>query len=370
VAVCAALADNRGMNALLKIGILEGDDIGHEIVPAAVAVAKAAAARHGVAIEWRPLPIGRRALDTHGATLPRETLDTLPTLDGWILGPIGHRAYPKRPEAINPHPILRKRFDLFANVRPTRSYPGLGCLHDDIDLIIVRENNEGFQPDRNMFMGSGEFRPTEDMTLSMRVITRRASYRVAKAALDLARRRRKHMTYVHKDTVFKLGCGMFVEECRRAAAEYPDVRVDDVIVDTFAMRLVRDPQSFDVVVTTNMFGDILSDEAAGLVGGLGMAPGLCIGEGRIAMAQATHGSAPDIAGRGIANPYAMIESTRMLLEWLGHDRGIAEAVAAAEAMSQATTAALADPAARTGDIRGTGNTATFTEAIVRGIEAR
>ena len=351
----------------LQIGILEGDDIGHEIVPAAVEVARAAARKFDVSIEWRPLPIGRRALDTHGSTLPKETLDTLPTLDGWILGPIGHRAYPKGPNAINPHPILRKQFDLFANVRPTRSYPDIGCLHQDVDLIIVRENNEGFQPDRNMFAGSGEFRPTEDMTLSVRVITRKASYRVARAALDLARQRRKHMTFVHKDTVFKLGCGMFVEECRRAAAEYPDVLVDDVIVDTFAMRLVRDPQSFDVVVTTNMFGDILSDEAAGIVGGLGMAPGLCIGAGKVAMAQATHGSAPDIAGRGIANPYAMIESTRMLLEWLGHDRGIAAAVNAATAMSRAMTAALADPAARTGDIRGTGNTRAMTEAVIRGI---
>ncbi len=351
----------------LQIGILEGDDIGHEIVPAAVEVARAAARRFGVAIEWRALPIGRKALDTHGSTLPEETLATLPTLDGWILGPIGHRAYPKGPAAINPHPILRKRFDLFANVRPTRSYPDIGCLHQDVDLIIVRENNEGFQPDRNMFMGQAEFRPTEDVTLSMRVITRKASYRVAKAALDLARQRKKHMTFVHKDTVFKLGCGMFVEECLRAAKEYPDVLVDDVIVDTFAMRLVRDPQSFDVVVTTNMFGDILSDEAAGLVGGLGMAPGLCIGEARIAMAQATHGSAPDIAGKGIANPYAMIESTRMLIEWLGNDRGIPAAVEAAQAMSRATTAALADPAARTGDIRGKGNTRTMTEAIVRGI---
>jgi len=351
----------------LKIGILEGDDIGHEIVPAAVEVAKAAAAKHRLAIDWRPLPIGAAALATHGSTLPRETMDTLPTLDGWILGPIGHRAYPKGPEAINPHPILRKQFDLFANVRPTRSYPDIGCIHQDVDLIIVRENNEGFQPDRNMFAGSGEFRPTPDVTCSVRVITRRASYRVAKAALELARQRRKHMTFVHKDTVFKLGCGMFVEECRRAAAEYPDVKVDDVIVDTFAMRLVRDPQSFDVVVTTNMFGDILSDEAAGLVGGLGMAPGLCIGEGRIAMAQATHGSAPDIAGRGIANPYAMIESTRMLLEWLGNDRARPETVAAAKDMARATGMALADPKARTGDVRGKGSTATFTKAIVAAI---
>jgi 3-isopropylmalate dehydrogenase len=351
----------------MKIGILEGDDIGHEIVPAAVEVLKAAAAKYNVDIDWRPLPIGRRALDTHGHTMPKETMEALPTLDGWILGPIGHRAYPKRPEAINPHPILRKRFNLFANVRPTRSYPGIGCLHENIDLVIVRENNEGFQPDRNVVAGSGEFRPTEDVTISVRVITRQGSYRVARAALELARQRRKHLTYVHKDTVFKLGCGMFVEECRRAAAEFPDVLVDDVIVDTFAMRLVRDPQSFDVVVTTNMFGDILSDEAAGLVGGLGMAPGLCIGDGNIAMAQATHGSAPDIAGRGIANPYAMIESSRMLLEWLGYQHGEPRAVEAAQAISRATTAALADPAARTGDIRGTGNTRSMTQAIVSGL---
>jgi len=351
----------------MKIGILEGDDIGHEIVPASVEVLRAAAAKFKVDIDWRPLPIGRRALDTHGHTMPKETMEALPTLDGWILGPIGHRAYPKRPEAINPHPILRKRFNLFANVRPTRSYPDIGCLHENVDLVIVRENNEGFQPDRNVVAGSGEFRPTEDVTISVRVITRQGSYRVARAALELARQRRKHLTYVHKDTVFKLGCGMFVEECRRAAAEFPDVLVDDVIVDTFAMRLVRDPQSFDVVVTTNMFGDILSDEAAGLVGGLGMAPGLCIGDGNIAMAQATHGSAPDIAGKGIANPYAMIESSRMLLEWLGYQRGEPRAVEAARAISRATTAALADPAARTGDIRGTGNTRSMTQTIVSGL---
>ncbi|HEY4957325.1 MAG TPA: isocitrate/isopropylmalate family dehydrogenase [Caldimonas sp.] len=354
--------------AALRIGILDGDDIGAEIVPAAVDIARAAAELHGVAIDWQPLPIGARALATHGHTLPPETMATLKTLDGWILGPIGHRAYPKVPNAINPHPILRKQFNLFANVRPTRSYPDIGCLHDGVDLVIVRENNEGFQPDRNMVAGSGEFRPTDEVTLSVRVITRTGSRRVARAAFELARQRpEKHLTYVHKDTVFKLSCGMFVEECKKLAAEYPDVRVDDVIVDTFAMRLVRDPQSFDVVVTTNMFGDILSDEAAGLVGGLGMAPGLCIGDGDVAMAQATHGSAPDIAGRGIANPYAMIESARMMFEWLGHSRGNDGAVRMAASMARATTAALGDAQARTGDIRGTGNTATFTQAVLRNL---
>src|SRR5262245_47800275 len=303
--------------AHLTLGVLEGDDIGHEIVPASVEIATAAAKETGLDIDWVHLPIGRSALQSEGHTLPARTLQELQRLDGWLLGPIGHRDYPKVPEAVNPHPILRKRFDLFGNVRPTRSFPGIGCYFDDIDLVIVRENNEGFQPDRNVVAGSGEFRPTEDVTISVRVITRAGSYRVARAALEIARSRRRKLTLVHKNTVFKLGCGMFVEECHRAAKEFPDVAVDEVIVDTFAMRLVRDPQTFDVVVTTNMFGDILSDEAAGLVGGLGLAPGLCIGEGNIAMAQATHGSAPDIAGRNIANPYAMIESTRMLLDWLG-----------------------------------------------------
>ncbi|MGZ5195505.1 MAG: isocitrate/isopropylmalate dehydrogenase family protein [Ramlibacter sp.] len=355
--------------APLRIGILNGDDIGHEIVPASVEISCAAAELHGVAIDWRPLAVGRTALDTHGHTLPPETLEALKSLDGWILGPIGHRAYPKVPNAINPHPILRKQFNLFANVRPTRSYPDIGCLHDNVDLVIVRENNEGFQPDRNMVMGSGEFRPTDEVTLSVRVITRTGSRRVAKAAFELARQRRKHLTYVHKDTVFKLSCGMFVEECKKLAAEYPDVQVDDVIVDTFAMRLVRDPQTFDVVVTTNMFGDILSDEAAGLVGGLGMAPGLCVGDGDVAMAQATHGSAPDIAGKGIANPYAMMESTRMMFDWLGHSRGNAGAVRMAASMSRAITEALGDAQARTGDIRGKGNTQTMTKAVLARLRA-
>ncbi|MFC7395728.1 isocitrate/isopropylmalate dehydrogenase family protein [Chelatococcus sp. GCM10030263] len=350
--------------AHLTIGVLDGDDIGHEIVPAAVRVIQAAADRHGLIVDWRPMPIGRRALDTHGSTMPAGTLEALAQLDGFILGPIGHQAYPKVPEAINPHPILRKHFDLFANVRPTRSFPDIGCLYDDVDLVIVRENNEGFQPDRNVVMGSGEFRPTDELTISVRVISRTGSRKVARAALEIARHRRKRLTLVHKNTVFKLGCGMFVEECYQAAKDYPDVTVDEVIVDTFAMRLVRDPQSFDTVVTTNMFGDILTDEAAGLVGGLGMAPGLCIGEGNFAMAQATHGSAPDIAGKGVANPYAMIESSRMLIEHLGRARGVPQAVEAAKTMERAIHRALASPETRTRDIRGTTGTEGMTAAIV------
>jgi len=226
-----------------------------------------------------------------------------------------------------------------------------------------------FQPDRNVVAGCGEFRPTEDVTISVRVITRVGSARVARAAFEIARTRSKRLTTVHKNTVFKLGCGMFVEECYKVAKEFPDVTLDEVIVDTFAMRLVRDPQSFDVVVTTNMFGDILTDEAAGLVGGLGMAPGLCIGRGDIAMAQATHGSAPDIAGTGKANPYAMIESTRMLIEWLGQRRQLPQAAEASRLMRRGIDEALADPRTRTPDIRGTGDQAAMVEGILQGMAA-
>jgi len=348
----------------LTLGVLNGDDIGHEIVPASVKVAQAAAERTGLVIDWQHMPLGRKALDELGTTMPEGTLETLATFNGFLLGPIGHREYPKVEGAINPHPILRKKFDLFANVRPTRSYPNIGCIYDDLDLVIVRENNEGFQPDRNVVAGSGEFRPTEDVTISVRVITREGSRKVATAALELARARDKRLTVVHKNTVYKLGCGMFVEECYKAAEQFPDVTVDESIVDTFAMHLIRNPQQFDVVVTTNMFGDILTDEAAGL----GMAPGLCIGRGNIAMAQATHGSAPDIAGTGLANPYAMIESTRMLIEWLGRRHDLPQAVAAADLMRKGIEAALADPASRTPNIRGTGRLSGMVNAILATIE--
>jgi 3-isopropylmalate dehydrogenase len=351
-------------NNTLKIGILEGDDIGHEVVPETIKVMRRAAEITGQAIAWEPIPIGRRALDTLGFTLPADTLERLEALDGWVLGPIGHQAYPKVKEAVNPHPILRKHFDLFANIRPVRSYPGIPSVHQNVDLVIVRENNEGFQPDRNVVAGSGEFRPTHDTTISVRVITRNGSSKVAREAFELARSRKKQLTVVHKDTVFKLGCGMFVEECKRVAAEYPDVEMQEAIVDTFAMRLVMTPQKYDVVVTTNMFGDILTDEAAGLVGGLGLAPGLCAGP-RQAMAQATHGSAPDIAGKNIANPYAMIMSGQMLLGWLGRKHGLSNALQASVLIEQAVGTVMRERKFLTGDLGGTSTTTEMGDAIVR-----
>ena len=356
------------MNRALKIGILEGDDIGLEVVPETVKVMRAAAKKCALEIDWHPLPIGRKAYDELGYTLPPGTLETLDTFDGWVLGPIGHQAYRKElPNFINPHPILRKHFDLFANIRPAKSLPGLPALHKDVDLIIVRENNEGFPPDRNVFMGNGEFRPTPDMTIGIRVITRQGSSKVARAAFELARTRaRKKLTAVHKDTVFKLACGMFAEECRLMAKEFPDVAYDEVLVDTFAMKLVMKPQQFDVIVTTNTFGDILSDEAAGLTGGLGLAAGLSAGPHR-AMAQATHGSAPDIAGKGLANPYAMIMSGQMLMAWLGHKHDEPKAVEAAARMERAMVSVIAAGKVLTPDLGGKASTSQMGDAVAAAV---
>lgn len=353
------------MNRTYNLGVLLGDDIGLEVVPVAVRIAQSALLVHGAAdrVVWSDVPIGRSALESHGDTLPTGTLETLHRLDGWVLGPIGHQAYPKDPRARNPHPILRKSFDLYANIRPARSYPGVKALYDDVDVVIVRENNEGFPPDRNVVAGSGEFRPTPDVTISVRVITRVGSEKVARAAFELARSRRRHLTSVHKDTVFKLGCGMFADACRELAVEFPDVRYDEVLVDTFAMKLAMRPQEYDVVVTTNLFGDILSDLAAGLVGGLGLAPGLSAGPGH-AMAQATHGSAPDIAGQGIANPTALIVSTQLLLDWLGRRHADDTLLAAAVAMDKAVTQVLAAGGTLTRDLGGSATTEEFGNAVV------
>lgn len=367
--------------ASYRIGVLPGDDIGPEIVPQAVAVlAVAVESTPGVKLQFVDMPIGAHAYETAGYTLPPGTLERLAELDGWILGPLGHAAYPRHdPNAINPHPIIRRHFDLYANIRPSRSLPGVKPLHDGVNLVMVRENNEGMQPDRNMHKGSGEFMPTPDIALSTRVITRKGSKRIARAAFELARARgqartasgqshpcgaRPRVSVIHKRTVFKLTCGLFVDTAMEVAREFPDVDVDDHHVDSFAMALAMKPQGFDTIVVTNMFGDILSDLAAGLVGGLGLAPGLNVGD-RYAMAQATHGSAPDIAGRKIANPYAIIVSAQMLLAWLGQRHADPAAVSAAQKIDHAIHLALSDDGVRTPDIGGNATTDEFGRAVIQ-----
>ena len=351
---------------MLKIGILEGDDIGLEVVPECVKVMKAAAAKAGLEVDWRPLPIGRKGHASHGHTLPQVTLDALATVDGWIQGPIGHNAYPRNdPTWVNPP--LRKRFELFASVKPVRSYPNLPALHKDVDIVFLREVTEGMQSSSVVFAGSGEFRPNDEISIGSRVVTRTGANRVAREAFEIARtRKRKKVTAVHKEPVYRLVCGMFAEECRKVAKDFPDCEIEEVLVDGFAMKLVMRPQQYDVVVTTNQFGDILTDEGAGLVGGLGLAPGLCVGYTQ-AMAQATHGSAPDIAGKNLANPYAMIMSGQMLFEWLGRKRGEPRATEAAKRMADAVQKVIAEARHLTGDLGGKATTTQMGDAIAASV---
>jgi len=355
---------------MLKIGILEGDDIGLEVVPECVKVMKAAASRAGLEIDWRPMPIARRAHELTGKTIPDGTLEKLLALDGWVLGPIGHRDYPKNdPTWVNAHPVFRLHFQFFANYKPFRSYDNLPSMHKDIDILFLRETTEGFKVDGNLYRGYGEFMPTEDMAIGICVTTRYKSRLIAEAAFEAARERpRKKVSAVHKNTVYRYGDGLFADECRKVAARFPDVEFEEVIVDTFAMRLVMNPQQYDVIVTTNLYGDILTDEAAGLIGGLGLAPGVNASLTH-AMAQATHGSAPDIAGKNLANPYAMIMSGKMLFDWLAMKRGEPKAAAAAARIGRAVEQVIADARHLTRDLGGTAGTREMGDAVA-GVIAR
>ena len=352
--------------SIVKLGILLGDDIGPEVVPEAVKVINSAAARTGLAIEWHELPIGRRGHELHGNTLPEVTADTLSKLDGWLFGPIGHGTYPRN-DPTWVMPPLRKRYELFAALRPSRSFPKIKSVHKDVDIVFVRELTEGMLYSETVVAGSGEFRPNDDITVGMRVITRKGSNRVAREAFELARTRpRKKVTAAHKEPVYRLACGMFAEECRKVARDYPDVTFEEGMIDTVSMKLAMSPHQYDVVVTTNQFGDILSDIGAGLVGGLGLAPGLCVGE-RQAMAQCTHGSAPDIAGKNVANPYSMIMSGQMLLQWLGRRHKNEKASATADLIQRAVEKIVADAKHLTRDLGGTANTSEMGDAIANAV---
>ena len=346
----------------MKIGIMLGDDIGHEVVPECVKVMKAAVKRAKLDVDWQPLPIGKAGHEAHGKTFPDVTEAALWQLDGWVLGPIGHNAYPRRDPSWVMPPI-RKRYELFAALRPSKSYPSLKSIHTNVDIMFLRELTEGMLYSENVIGGSGEFRPNDDISVGMRVVTRKGANRVAREAFEFARTRpRKKVTAAHKEPVYRLVCGMFAEECRKVAKDYLDVPFEESMIDTISMKLVMAPQQYDVVVTTNQFGDILTDIGAGLVGGLGLAPGLCVGE-KQAMAQATHGSAPDITGRNIANPYAMITSGEMLLGWLGRKHNEPKASQASQFIQAAIARVIEEGKHLTPDLGGTASTQQMGDAI-------
>jgi len=350
--------------ASYQLGVLAGDGIGPEITRATLTIIAAAARAHAdLTLDWRPLPMGWEALNGGMAAMPDGTKATLATCDGWLMGPHDSASYPAtEDERRNPSGELRHHFDLFANIRPAHGWPGVPAVAPAADLVIVRENTEGFYPDRNMYIGSGEWMPTPDVALSVGLFTRRAARRIAHTACRLAHARRRHLTIVHKANVIRLGTGLFLEECRAVAAEYPELRVDDYHIDAMAAHLVRRAIDFDVIVTTNMFGDILSDLTGELTGSLGLAPSLNASDER-AMAQAAHGSAPDIAGQDRANPIGLLGSATMLLRWLAerhHDPALA---ALGETVDTAVLRAIAS-GTRTRDLGGTAGTQVFAEAVV------
>ncbi|MCX7133405.1 isocitrate dehydrogenase [Aeromonas piscicola] len=328
-----------------KITVIPGDGIGPSIIESAIQILTHA----GCDFEYEYADAGLVALEKHGELLPQATLDLIEknkvSLKGPLTTPVGGGF-----TSINVS--LRKKFNLYANVRPVISFKGTRSRYDNIDIITVRENTEG------MYSGAGQKRSDDNNSAeAMSIITRDGAERIVKFAFELARQEgRKKVTIIHKANILKSTSGLFLEVAREVAARYPDIQSEEMIVDAACMNLVMYPERFDVMVTTNLFGDILSDLCAGLVGGLGMAPGANIGDGA-AIFEAVHGSAPDIAGKNIANPTSVILASIQMLEYLGmQDK--------AERIREAVRATIESGDRVTRDLGGTASTSEFTQSII------
>jgi len=354
----------------MKFIVLPCDGIGPEIVAASVEVLNAADKRFDLGITCDYEDAGFTSLEKHGTTLRQETLDRAKTYDGIILGTQSHADYPT-PEkgGRNVSAGFRVGLDLYANVRPARTRPYLPSNMREgrtMDLVIMREATEGFYPDRNMARGWGEMMPSPDMALSVRKITRHCSERIARRAFELAMTRRKKVTAIHKANSFHMTDGLFLEAVRHVAKDFPEVQLDDLLVDASTAHLVKEPERFDVLVATNFYGDILSDLASELSGSLGLA-GSVMASDDLCCAQAQHGSAPTIAGKDLANPTSMILSVAMMVRWVGDKQKNKAMQDAGDAMVRAVDKALENPATRTRDIGGTIGCKAFTEAVVRAV---
>jgi isocitrate dehydrogenase (NAD+) len=331
------------------VSLIEGDGIGPEIAAATVRAVEAA----GGALDWERVDAGMGAVQKHGDPLPQATIDSIRRTRLALKGPL---ATPSGGGYRSVNVTLRQQFDMYANVRPARTIPGVPSRYQGVDLVIVRENTE------DLYAGVEHYvDPRRTAAESICIITRLGSERVIQYAFEYARRHgRKKMTLVHKANILKMTNGLFLDVGREVAARFPEIQFEDMIVDATAMKLVVAPERFDMIVTMNLFGDILSDLTAGLVGGLGVAPAANIGDGGCAIFEAVHGTAPDIAGQGLANPSGLMLSAVMLLEHVGQSD-------AAGRMQRGIHAALADAATRTRDLGGQGDTRTFTDAILRAI---
>jgi isocitrate dehydrogenase (NAD+) len=332
---------------MTTVTLIEGDGIGPEIAAVTLEAVEAAGGR----IAWERAAAGAAAVRAHGDPLPQATIDSIKNNRLALKSPL---ATPSGGGYRSVNVTLRQLFDLYANVRPVHTIPGVPSRYTGVDLVMVRENTE------DLYSGVEHYvDPRRTAAESIAIITRFGSERVISYAFEYARQhRRKRVTLVHKANILKMSNGLFLDTGREVATRYPDIEFDDMIVDATAMKLVTAPERFDVIVTMNLFGDILSDLTAGLVGGLGVAPAANIGDGGCAIFEAVHGTAPDIAGKGIANPTGLMLSASMLLDHVGQ----AEAAVRLRAGIQA---ALASPETRTGDLGGKANTAQYTAAVIR-----
>jgi len=327
--------------------LIPGDGIGPEVTEAAVKVVQAA----GVDVNWDRVEAGADVVTKHGTPMPEEALNSIRATGVALKGPIGT---PIGGGFKSANVTLRQALDLYACVRPIRTTPGLGSRFEGVDLVIVRENTEG------LYTGL-EHRVTEGVVESLKIVTEKASLRIARYAFELARvQGRGSVAAIHKANIMKLSDGLFLECTRRIARDYPEIELRELIIDNCAMQLVTRPEQFDVLVMGNLYGDILSDLCAGLVGGLGVAPGSNMGT-HCAVFEAVHGSAPDLAGRGKANPTALIRSAALLVAHLGEPD-------AGRRIEAAVDAALLDPANHTGDLGGKATTAELTDAILRSMD--
>ncbi|MCG8157770.1 isocitrate/isopropylmalate dehydrogenase family protein [Brenneria goodwinii] len=348
----------------MDILFLRGDGIGPEISSAALSILERVNTEENLRLNIESRDAGLSTLQRLGKTLPLEVSEAAGKADGIVLAPLSTFQYPPREKGgINISAEFRTVLNLYANIRPCRlrgSYENKSA----IDLIIVRENTEGFYACRTMYAGTGEFMPDPSTAFALRKVSAQASRKIAVEAFQLASARNRELTVVHKANVLKLSDGLFLDIVRETAKDFPKVKVTELLVDAVAALLVRDPSKFDVLLMTNMFGDILSNEAAELAGGLGMAPSLNIGVER-AMAQAAHGSAPDLAGRNIANPSGLILSVAMLLEWLSVRSKRDDLHRAATGMVHAVDKTLGNPANCTADQGGQLNTFEFAGAVIQ-----
>lgn len=329
-----------------NITLIPGDGIGPEVTGAAISVMRAA----GFQAEWDTFVVGAEALSKYGDPLPQNLIDSIRktkvALKGPAITPIGTGF-------VSANVRLRKELDLFANLRPVKSLKGVKSRYENVDLIVVRENTE------DLYSGL-EHEVVPGVVESLKIITDRASRRIARFAFEYARREGRHrVTAIHKANIMKMSDGLFLNCFREVSKDFPDIQADDLIVDNACMQLVIDPNQFDVLLLENLYGDIVSDLGAGLVGGLGIVPGANIGE-EIAVFEAVHGSAPNIAGRGIANPTALIQTSVLMLRYLG----VREA---ADRIQTALEKVLAEGNVITRDLGGNATTHEFTDAVIRSL---